>query len=680
MAFRLADVKVGTKLISGFTLIALIIGVVGLVGITNLKKVGHSADIIANEKVPITDASMELTIKLTEQQSALHAYMLGEMEAKDEFEEAGGIFLTILRELKGLNITSSQGAVVAKIENLHPKFVKDATSSMDSYDEAMALKRKSGDDMETMDAAAGPLIEFATKKGFSVRQMNLVNEQVMTVNDYLITGNDDEVKAFNEVAKEIKAFPNYEVIRSLHQEVLELAETTIDSYDGYLKAQEMASLAMEDVDDILSNISGELSRLEVEVAQEMAGAIEDAVKAQASANTLMVVFSVLGFITAWILGLLIARTITGPLAKGIEFAEAIANGDLTATVDLDQKDEVGILVKSLNDMSVKLRGIVADIIASSENVASGSEELSSTSEEMSQGSSEQASAAEEASSSMEEMASNIRQNADNAQQTEKIARKTAEDVQQGGKAVSEAVIAMKQIADKINIIEEISRQTNLLALNAAIEAARAGEHGKGFAVVAAEVRKLAERSQEAAGEITELSSSSVEVAERAGNLFDQLVPDIQKTAELVAEISAASNEQNSGAEQVNRAIQQLDSVTQQNASASEEMASTSEELSSQAQYLQDVISFFKIDSRAAVGGGARQAIQTGGAPKAGVGGYAAPDTHSRVAHITGANTLAQAAYKVQQAAEVADKAAGVKLDLNDQHGASQSSDSEFEKY
>ncbi|CAN2041036.1 methyl-accepting chemotaxis protein [Candidatus Magnetomoraceae bacterium gMMP-15] len=289
------------------------------------------------------------------------------------------------------------------------------------------------------------------------------------------------------------------------------------------------------------------------------------------------------------------RNMIDGLNNIVGIAEDIARGNLM--VDAKVRSENDRLMQALNKMIKELSNIVMNVKSASSNVATGSNELSSSSEEMSQGSSQQAASAEEASASMEEMTSNIKQNADNAMQTEKIALKSAEDAQEGGSAVSQTVTAMKDIAQKISIIEEIARQTDLLALNAAIEAARAGEHGRGFAVVASEVRKLAERSQFAAGEISTLSSSSVDVAEQAGDMLSKLVPDIQKTAELVQEISAASNEQNTGAEQINRAIQQLDQVIQQNASISEEIASTSEELASQAEQLQNTMEFFKIDER-----------------------------------------------------------------------------------
>jgi methyl-accepting chemotaxis protein len=281
-----------------------------------------------------------------------------------------------------------------------------------------------------------------------------------------------------------------------------------------------------------------------------------------------------------------------------EVAKKISEGDLTVELAL-KKGDTDSLFASMKDMVEKLKSVVGNVQAACSNVASGSEQMSSTSQELSQGSTEQAANVEEVSASMEEMAANISQNTENSRQTEQIANQASVDGQEGGTAVVETVQAMKNIAEKISIIEEIARQTNLLALNAAIEAARAGDAGKGFAVVASEGRKLAERSQSAAGEISELSASSVEIAEKAGKLLDKIVPDIQKTSELVQEISASSSEQNSGASQVNKAIQQLDNVIQQNASASEEMASTAEELASQAAQMQDTVSFFRIDDAAA---------------------------------------------------------------------------------
>jgi methyl-accepting chemotaxis protein len=291
---------------------------------------------------------------------------------------------------------------------------------------------------------------------------------------------------------------------------------------------------------------------------------------------------------------MVHRMVVIPALQTVSVASNIAAGDLSQRVSDASNDELGRLSHEINSMADGLEQLIVNIRRSAAANASIATQIAAGSRHMSEGSSEQASAAEEASVAVEEMHTTIKQNADNAMQTEKIALKSAGDARESGQAVSLTISAMKEIAQKISIIEEIARQTNLLALNAAIEAARAGEHGKGFAVVASEVRKLAERSQAAAKDIGELSSTSVAVAEEAGVMLGKLVPDIQKTAELVQAISTASKEQASGTDQINSAIQQLNRVIQQNAGVSQEMSTTGGELSSQAEQLLSMVSFFKV--------------------------------------------------------------------------------------
>ncbi|MBK1840911.1 MCP four helix bundle domain-containing protein [Azospirillum sp. YIM B02556] len=438
---------------------------------------------------------------------------------------------------------------------------------------------------------------------------------------------DEDVRAFNSFIDRYRA---YERITS-------------DAVALALKNTEVKALALSvgEVRAAASKLSQAANELVADAEKGMAADKQAAEATYAQIRMITLSAVALALLVAIAAGAYIAISIARGLGKAVGLADAVAIGDLGRKVEVSSDDEIKDLVTALNSMTAnlratadvaeeisrgnltvqarplsdkdmlgmaletmleKLRGVVTDALSASDNVAAGSQQLSASSEELSQGSTEQASAAEEASASMEEMAANIKQNAENATQTEKIARQSSKDAQASGEAVNKAVQAMQTIAEKISIVQEIARQTDLLALNAAVEAARAGEHGRGFAVVASEVRKLAERSQGAAAEISSLSAESTKIAQEAGQMLGRLVPDIRKTAELVEEISAACREQDIGAEQINQAIQQLDKVTQQNSSASEQMAATSEELSSMATQLQETISYFTVEEKAAVRG------------------------------------------------------------------------------
>ena len=312
-----------------------------------------------------------------------------------------------------------------------------------------------------------------------------------------------------------------------------------------------------------------------------------------SARSISIGLGLVALLIAVGVGWWITRSITRPISDAVNVANLLAEGDLTARIEVSSQDETGQLLMAMKHMVDRLSQIIGEVRSAADNLSSASEEVSATAQSLAQGASEQAASVEETSASIEQMSASINQNTENAKVTDGMASKAAREAGEGGEAVGQTVAAMKSIADKIGIIDDIAYQTNMLALNAAIEAARAGEHGKGFAVVAAEVRKLAERSQVAAQEIGEVAKGSVSLAEKAGQLLDEIVPSIRKTSDLVQEITAASEEQSAGVGQINTAMSQLNQTTQQSASASEELAATSEEMGSQAQQLQQTMSFFK---------------------------------------------------------------------------------------
>jgi len=473
-----------------------------------------------------------------------------------------------------------------KLDELGQK-MPEALEELARHHETALMEAENGGDQAEMERQAAIVEELGMAEV-------LVHKAAVSELEFLLDKKPERVRAMEEALGAFLGVVN-RLESQLHQpremELIKNLKSEAAAYVGELQGlvRDEAVIARDTGE--LNNLLTQFESLSIELSHESELMAEEAVSEADTAILVLLIFAIAFSVPV---AVYIAGLISRPVNDSAALAKTLASGDLTASVHYDSRDEIGVMCTSLNAMAEKLHGTVLTIQESSENVASGSEELAASAESMAQAVSEQASVVEQISSSLEQMGANVALTNENAARTDAIARSVRQDAEEGGKAVSQTVIAMRDIAERITIVEEIARQTNLLALNAAIEAARAGEHGKGFAVVAAEVRKLAERSGKAAGEISELSVSSLDVAEKAGAMLEKMVPEIRETSELISGINTATREQSAGVEQIRQAAGQLDQVTLSNSSSSEEVASTSEELASMAETLQGEVAFFKV--------------------------------------------------------------------------------------
>ncbi|SMF03039.1 methyl-accepting chemotaxis protein [Desulfovibrio gilichinskyi] len=621
---------VGRKIGSGFFIVTLLAAIVGYVGINSINTVYSAMQnfmVVSNVDMVMNEAVVENALVLNKAMTV--------MSLRGNKADAENLAKTFYNIEKGLNkwdrtitgqpdLIKGSASVKENIKKINDvstqlatvkKEVIDIQTKWDGLvnDILSFLKTTMADIIDPHKAKAEQSADIGEMIHWSSVDM-VMNEDVITnvlalksaSHDYIAAGTKKSLTDYvNALAKAEKGLLKWRETISGLPEMEKAADKIESDLVEYTKEGEKLTEHLREIKEIDTTVEAETSDLLLTLTKIMDTTIDPNKKISednahtAYSDARIIVLGLLAcvIILSTTIGYLITKLITNALTASVTFAEKIAHGNLDASINITANDETGHLARQLNFMKDKLREIVGGVQDGASGVSAGSEELSATSESVSQGAVEQAASAEQVTASIEEMVESIRNNSDSAQQTSQIAARTAVKAEEGGSAVHQTAIAMKEIADKIKIIEEIARQTNLLALNAAIEAARAGEHGKGFAVVASEVRKLAERSGSAAQEIHEFSISSVQVAERAGTLLSDILPDIKQTSEMIQEIAATNNELSNTADQVAVAVSELDKVIQANTSAAEEMASTSEQLYAQAAQLADNVNYFRMNEQ-----------------------------------------------------------------------------------
>ncbi|TRX72190.1 methyl-accepting chemotaxis protein [Carboxylicivirga sp. M1479] len=609
---NIKDLKIGTRLISSYIIIVVLTILIGIISYTGLSSINNEADIAS-------DISDSQTAMLAARQSAYEYMVYGDSDYISECNKE-------LSDSKEYLVLAEKSMQLEQSK----KDSKDTRTNIEDYRNAVSvyveLEEQQVSLLEEID-------RYADESTADIeRVLNTVQSQfkASTNTESMLESFDDYAElqqandAFNEVrvlAWQFIADPTDEENGEFDQQKADIVQVWVEECRKQLEESLKIMDTQEDVTAVKEAIEGlenydrafdtfantirSQKDVQVKLREEgnsvitlsevvADGAAELMDKTMASANSMILLFTILSAIFGVIIGFFMTRSLTLPIQKGVSFANAIAGGDLTKTLDIDQKDEIGELATAMSEMKDKLTDTVHSVIEGANSIGSVSSQVKGSANQMAGGASEQAASAEEVSSSMEEMAANIQQNTDNAIKTRQMSLKASAAMEEVASASENSMQAVNDIYKKINVVVEIAEKTDLLAINAAVEAARAGDEGKGFAVVAAEVRKLAERSQLAASEIVELADRGMKLTEESTNKLNLIVPDIKETSLLVDEITTSSEEQSSGANQVNGAIQQLNVITQQNVESTDEMTKSSEVMANQAIELKNITEFFKL--------------------------------------------------------------------------------------